>query len=142
MQNRGIRLTDNFVGLVAIEAARAFIPKHDLSREVFGDHRVLGGRLENIGDEVVRLLSGADNRAIKKSSLLGGGMAFASLFAIHGYVPASQSCRPGGSQHKNCKTRACGFHPVRIRHGREESPVSLQKYLASRRFVSPEGCFR
>jgi hypothetical protein len=83
MQNRGIGLTDDFIGLVAVQAARAFIPKKDLSREVFGDHRVFSGRLENISDEVNGLLTGADYRAIKKSGLLVDSIAIASDVAIH-----------------------------------------------------------
>jgi hypothetical protein len=83
VQNRGIGLSDDFLGLVAVEAPRALIPKQDLSREVLGDHRVFARGFENIGNEVDGFLCGTDDRAVKKLGFLVDNNVCGPVCAIH-----------------------------------------------------------
>ena len=69
VQHGRVRLADDFLGLVAVQAPRALVPQQDGAVERLADHRVLGRRLEDVADEVDRLLRVADDRAVEELGL-------------------------------------------------------------------------
>jgi hypothetical protein len=69
VQDRRERPSDDLFGLVSVEPSRAFVPQQDLAVEIFADHRVFGGRLEDVADEIDRLLRVTDDRAVEELCL-------------------------------------------------------------------------
>jgi len=61
---------DDFVGFVSVQPPRAFVPQEDSSGEILGNYRILGRRIENVGNEIHRGLRIADDGRIEEFFLL------------------------------------------------------------------------
>src|SRR5258708_6253009 len=66
MQDGRVFPADHLLRLIAVKTARAFVPQQDFSVEILADDGILGGGLEDIADEVERLLRGAHDCAVEK----------------------------------------------------------------------------
>src|SRR5579884_1057044 len=67
-----VRLAHHLFRAVAIEPARALVPKQDLAVAILADDRVFGRGFEDVGEELERGAGRAHNAAVEQ---LGGAQA-------------------------------------------------------------------
>lgn len=92
VQDGRVALADDLVRLVAVEAPRAFVPQKDVAVEVLADHRVFGGGLEDVRDEIDGAVGIADQAGIEEFRRDGpvspdppaGGFPAATLESVPG----------------------------------------------------------
>jgi signal transduction histidine kinase len=65
MKDRGVRAVHHLVRLITVEPPCAFVPEKDFAIEILSNNRILGGRFENVADEIESLLARSNDRGVK-----------------------------------------------------------------------------